>query len=182
MTRSRLILALRLVAVTGVAVMAVVLGIRLTHHTASVAPKVDKGVVVPAPTFSLPRLNGAGKLALASLRGKAVVLNFWASDCLPCKREMPRIEAAARRYSGRAVVVGIDVEDAKGPARAFLERYGATYPVVYDPNGVTLAPYGVAATPQTFFVDRRGRLVPPHILGPASAEQLAAGIGRALKT
>jgi hypothetical protein len=79
------------------------------------------------------------------------------------------------------VFVGIDVLDFKGPARAFVKRYGASYPIVFDPDAVTTGPYGVAATPQTFFVDRRGRLIPPHVLGPASTEALAAGISRALK-
>ena len=69
-----------------------------------------------------------------------------------------------------------------GPARAFLKRYGATYPVVFDPSGETVGPYGVGqGTPQTFFVDRRGRLIPPHVLGPVTAASLAAGISRALK-
>ncbi len=182
MTRRRLLVGLRLVAGGAVIVLAVLLVRDLMHPDHSVARSVQQGKIVPAPNFRLPRLNGTGKLQLAALRGKAVVLNYWASDCGPCKQEMPRLEAAARRYAGRVVFVGVDVEDVKGPARAFLTRYGVTYPIVFDQSGSTVGPYGVIGTPQTFFVDRRGRLVSPHVLGPVSDKSLAAGIRRALGT
>ena len=78
------------------------------------------------------------------------------------------------------VVVGIDVlEYRKGPAQAFRKRFDATYPMVFDPTGKTVGPWGVAATPQTFFVDRRGRIV-DHVLGPVTDATLAAGARRAL--
>lgn len=180
--RSRsVVLALRLLAGAGVVILGAVLVWRVTHQPASAKRQVSDKKIVSAPNFDLARLNGTGKLSLASLRGKVVVINFWASDCLPCKKEMPRLEAAARHYAASTVFVGIDVLDFKGPARRFLKRYGATYPAVFDPNGITAGPYGVAATPQTFFVDRRGRLIPPHVLGPATDKSLAAGISRALK-
>jgi cytochrome c biogenesis protein CcmG/thiol:disulfide interchange protein DsbE len=174
------LLGLRIVAVAGVVVLGATLVWRVTHQPASAKRQVSDRRIVKAPNFDLTRLNGTGKLSLASLRGKVVVINFWASDCVPCKKEMPRLEAASRQYAGKAEFVGIDVEDGKGPAQAFLKRYGATYPAVFDPNGVTTGPYGVLATPQTFFVDRRGRLIPPHVLGPATDKSLAAGIRRAL--
>ena len=80
---------------------------------------------------------------------------------------MPRLVSFATTWSARGVVVvGIDVlEHRRGPAQAFSRRYGATYPMVFDPTGSTVDPWGVAATPQTFFVDRRGRIV-DHVLGP----------------
>jgi cytochrome c biogenesis protein CcmG/thiol:disulfide interchange protein DsbE len=175
------VLALRVVAGAGVLVLGAVLVWRVTHQPAHAKTQATDARIVRAPNFDLARLNGVGKLSLASLRGKVVVINFWASDCLPCKQEMPRLEAAARRYANKAVFVGIDVLDFKGPARAFVKHYGATYPIVFDPEAVTAGPYGVAATPQTFFVDPRGRLIPPHVLGPASTKALADGISRALK-
>ena len=181
MTARRAVLVLRILAGAGVVILGAVLTWRVTHQPASAKRQVSDERIVRAPNFDLARLDGRGKLSLASLRGKVVVLNFWASDCLPCKQEMPRIEAAARRYAASTVFVGIDVLDFKGAARAFVKRYGASYPIVFDPDAVTTGPYGVAATPQTFFVDRRGRLIPPHVLGPASTEALAAGISRALK-
>ena len=177
----RVVLGLRVLAAAGVVTLGVALVWRVTHQPASAKRQVSDEKIVKAPNFDLTRLNGTGKLSLASLRGKVVVINFWASDCLPCKKEMPRLEAAAHRYAASTVFVGIDVLDFKGPARKFLKRYGATYPAVFDPNGITAGPYGVTATPQTFFVDRRGRLIPPHVLGPVTDKSLAAGISRALK-
>ena len=177
---------MRVVRVASVAVVLALLGLLVwdvAHGSgAGIAGKVDKGETVTAPALRLPSF-GAGDLSLASYRGKVVVVNFWQSSCLPCKQEMPRLEAAARRYAKNTVFVGVDLVDSKGAARAFAKRYGATYPLVFDGNGVTVAPWGVAqGTPQTFFVDRRGRLVPPHVLGPASAKALADGIARALRT
>ena len=91
------VLALRVVAGAGVLVLGAVLVWRVTHQPASAKTQVTDARIVRAPNFDLARLNGDGKLSLASLRGKVVVVNFWASDCLPCKQEMPRLEAAARR-------------------------------------------------------------------------------------
>jgi cytochrome c biogenesis protein CcmG, thiol:disulfide interchange protein DsbE len=171
------------VAAAGVGVLAVLLVWHLTHQPKSVLKAVAHHKVVPAPNFTLDRLNGPGRLSLASLRGKAVVVNFWASDCVPCKEEMPRLVAFARSVSPKqVVVVGIDVmELRKGPGRAFSERYDARYPMVFDPEGTTVVPWGVGqGTPQTFFVDRRGRIV-NHVLGPVSAEALRSGVARALR-
>jgi cytochrome c biogenesis protein CcmG, thiol:disulfide interchange protein DsbE len=178
----QVVLALRVVASAGVVALAALLVWHLAHQPAGRKP-VSTQKIVAAPNFDLPSLNGAGRLTLASLRGKVVVINFWASSCGPCKQEMPRIEAAARHYAKSTVFVGIDVVDSKGAARAFVKHYGATYPIAFDPNGVTVGPWGIAeGTPQTFFVDRRGRLIPPHVLGAASAQALADGIERALRT
>jgi cytochrome c biogenesis protein CcmG, thiol:disulfide interchange protein DsbE len=175
---------LRAGAVVLIAALAGVLVWHLTHQPASVAPQVARHEVVAAPNFDLARLTGTGRLSLASLRGRAVVVNFWASDCTPCKQEMPRLVSFAGSWSGRGVVVvGVDVDElAKGPARAFARRYGATYPMVFDPTGSTVDPWGVGeGTPQTFFVDRRGRIV-DHVLGPVSAAALTAGARRALRS
>jgi cytochrome c biogenesis protein CcmG/thiol:disulfide interchange protein DsbE len=176
--------ALRAVAGVAVAALAAVLLWHVTHQPKSVQGQVAKHQVVRAPGFELDRLDGPGKLSLASLRGKAVVVNFWASDCAPCKQEMPRLVSFARSWAGRGVVVvGIDVlEYAKGPARAFSRRYGATYPMVFDPRGSTVDPWGVGqGTPQTFFVDRHGRIV-DHVLGPVTAQSLDDGARRALRS
>ena len=171
-------------AVAGVVVLGAVLVWHVTHQPRSVVGQVARNEVVRAPGFDLDRLDGPGKLSLASLRGKAVVVNFWASDCAPCKEEMPRLVSFAGTWSGRGVVVvGVDVDElAKGPAQAFAHRYGATYPMVFDPTGSTVDPWGVGeGTPQTFFVDRRGRIV-DHVLGPVSTAALAAGAQRALRS
>ena len=145
-----------------------------------VAPKVDSGKVVPAPDFTLSRLDKRGRLQLASLRGKAVVLNFWASWCRPCNKEAPALQRAWKQHDGRVVVLGVDVNDFSGEARTFMRKHHVTYPVVHDNQNVTSPPYGLTGLPETFFVDRRGRLV-GHVTGQVSASELRDGIEEALR-
>ncbi len=147
----------------------------------AVTGSLASGKSIVAPDFELPRLEGGGTLALASLKGKAVVLNFWASWCGPCKDETPLLQKAWTRWEGKDVVfVGIDVKDFRGDAQAFVKRFGVTYPNVYDGKGSTVGRYGVTGFPETFFVDRNGRVV-YRIAGPVSDDQeLDGGIERAL--
>jgi cytochrome c biogenesis protein CcmG/thiol:disulfide interchange protein DsbE len=146
-----------------------------------VAAKVDKGHVVAAPKTSLPFFQRPGTFDLAAYRGKVVVLNFWASDCVPCKQEQRRLNAVAARYEPKGVVfLGIDEIDLNGPARAYLRHYDVRYPSVSDGDGAVAGMFGVTGTPETFFIDRRGRVVPPHIVAPPQGDALEAGIRRAL--
>jgi thiol-disulfide isomerase/thioredoxin len=171
---------LRAVAAAGVLALAGVLAWHLTHQPKSVAKAVAHGKPVAAPPFRLHSLSGSGTVSLAAYRGKAVVLNFWASDCAPCKREMPRLEQAAERWAGKPVaVVGIDVVDSRGAARAFARKHGVTYAIGFDGLGDTVAPYGVLYTPTTFFIDRRGLIV-KRILGPVTKSDLDVQIRHAL--
>ena len=145
--------------------------------------KLGGGRTPPAPGFALTRLDTPGKLDLASLRGKVVVLNFWASWCVPCKSEAPRLEAAWRRYRGQGVVViGVDAQDFTGDARRFIRRYKLTYPNVHDGPGNVGSKYGVTGFPETYFVDRSGRLVGDRVVGEVSAAKLTAGIRQALES
>jgi peroxiredoxin len=163
---------LRAIAAAGVLALAGVLVWHVTHQPKSVAKAVAAGKRVAAPEFRLDSLTGSGTVSLAAYRGKAVVLNFWASDCGPCKQEMPRLQHAAERWSAKPVaVVGIDVVDSRGAARAFAHNHGVTYAIGFDGLGDTVAPYGVLATPTTFFIDARGRIV-KRILGPVSTAAL----------
>lgn len=152
----------------------------LTHQHNGAARAILQGKVVRAPAFRLPRLTGGGTVSLAAYRGKAVVLNFWGSYCGPCKQEMPHLEAAYKRWGRRGVVVvGMDVVDSRRAARAFARSHGVTYPIAFDPVGDTTGPYGVLATPTTFFIDRRGLIV-KRILAAVSDAVLDAQIARAL--
>jgi cytochrome c biogenesis protein CcmG, thiol:disulfide interchange protein DsbE len=145
------------------------------------AAKFQRGEPVDAPVFSLSRLEGEGKLRLESLRGKVVVINFWAAWCDPCKKEAPLFEAAWQRYRSKGVeFVGINTNDFTGAAKDFVERYEVTYPNVRDANGRVLAEYGGLPLPRTFVVGRTGRIV-GYIYGEASAEDLERGIESALR-
>jgi cytochrome c biogenesis protein CcmG/thiol:disulfide interchange protein DsbE len=167
--------------------VAVVLGLlalliwKVVHQEKGV--KLGGGRTPSAPQFALSRLDAPGKLKLASLRGKVVVLNFWASWCAPCKSEAPRLEAAWQRYRNRGVVVvGVDGQDFSGDARRFIRKHGITYPNVHDGPGDIGTKYGVTGFPETYFVDRRGRLVGDRVVGEVSADKLTAGIQRALES
>jgi cytochrome c biogenesis protein CcmG/thiol:disulfide interchange protein DsbE len=151
-------------AVLAVAVLAGLLGWHLTHQTPP--PKVG----ARAPAFSLPQLDGRGTLSLASLRGKTVVLNFFASWCTPCKREAPVLERLWRDdRSKNLVVLGVDANDSQGDARRFVHAHGLTYPIVSDNDGlVAQNRYGVANLPATYVLDAKGRIVGGQILGPVS--------------
>jgi cytochrome c biogenesis protein CcmG/thiol:disulfide interchange protein DsbE len=135
-------------------------------RTGGAAAELERGESPVAPLFLLERLDRQGMLSLADLRGKGVVLNFWASWCGPCKDEAPLLEEAWREHRDRGlVVVGVDAQDFKGDARKFMKRFGITYPVVYDGKGSTLGRYGITGFPETYFVDRGGNLVGERIAG-----------------
>ena len=147
------------------------------------AAQVARGKPADAPDFSLPVFDGDGELSMRSLRGKAVVVNFWASWCGPCKDEAPALEAAWRSYRDQGlVVVGVNPkgEDFSGDVRRFIRRYEMTYPVVRAP-GSLLGDFGLRGYPETFFVDRRGRIV-AHASGPIDEERLDLEVRALLRT
>ena len=133
-----------------------------------------------APNFSLDRLDRPGTLQLSAFRGKVVVLNFWASWCFPCKQEAPALQAASRQWGNRVAVVGVDVNDFTGDARSFMRRHGITYPIGHDNGNVTTPKYGLTGLPETFFLDRRGRVV-AHVPGAVKASAIRDGIEEALQ-
>jgi thiol-disulfide isomerase/thioredoxin len=172
----------RVAAVVGVVALAGLLVWRLAHQDTKVAKAVAKGRPVAAPAFHLSRLGGGPPLTLASYRGKAVIVNFWASYCGPCKKEMPRLQRAAQRWAGKDVeVVGIDTIDNHRAARDFARKHGVTYPIGFDDVAETADRYGVSYTPTTFFVDRRGLIV-KRVLASMSDDQIDTQLERALRS
>jgi cytochrome c biogenesis protein CcmG/thiol:disulfide interchange protein DsbE len=116
-----------------------------------------------------------GRVSLAELRGHPVVLNFWASWCLPCKAEAPRLAAAAKAHAGDVLFLGIDVQDFKSDARRFLTKYNANYVSVRDGGDSTYSAYGLTGLPETYYLDARGR-IRAHAVGEVSARELEQGI------
>ncbi len=169
---ARLLRLAQLLALAAVAALLALLVWRVTAvDEGGAADALDRGEAVEAPALAFERLDvEGGVLDLTSLRGKAVVVNFWASWCIPCKDEAPFLEETWRRYRAAGlVVVGVDAQDFRADARRFIRRYGITYPVVYDGRGASLAAWGVAGFPETFFVDRAGRLVGERLQGGVDA-------------
>ncbi|HMC09401.1 MAG TPA: TlpA disulfide reductase family protein [Actinomycetota bacterium] len=118
-------------------------------------PKARQGA--PAPDFQLPLLGG-GTLSSRELKGSPVVVNFWASWCVPCRKEAPVLEATFKQYEGRGVrFVGVDYEDLESDAQRFVREFGITYPSVRDTGGTLASAFGVRGVPETFFVDRQWR-------------------------
>lgn len=170
---ARVKLAAQVAAVGLVAALLALLVWRVANQETSEIPSaLAAGERPPAPDFTLERLDRKGTLTLSDLRGRAVVINFWASWCGPCKDEAPFLEQAWRDHRDEGlVVVGVNFDDARSAARAFIEETGMTYPVVVDRNGKVVVDYGLTGVPETFFVDRRGRLVGTRIAGPVNDDK-----------
>jgi cytochrome c biogenesis protein CcmG/thiol:disulfide interchange protein DsbE len=133
-----------------------------------------------APSFALAQFDGQ-PFALADHRGKVVVLNVWSSWCIPaCYNEAPALEAAWQRYRDRGVVfVGVNYQDREAAAREFLARFHLTFPNGPDTGSRVSIAYGVRGVPETFFIDRDGRLAYRHI-GEITLEALVQQIERLL--
>lgn len=142
--------------------------------------RIAAGDKPAAPGFTLKRLDGPGRVSLASLRGHPVVVNFWASWCDPCKAEAGRLESAYRQWRGRGVrFLGVDANDFASDGRRFASRHGVTYTNLEDGQGSTLGRWGVTGFPETFFLDARGRVV-AHVAGEIKAADLQTGIQKSL--
>jgi cytochrome c biogenesis protein CcmG/thiol:disulfide interchange protein DsbE len=134
----------------------------------------------PAPALRLRGLDGA-EVDLAALRGRPVVVNFWATWCEPCAREFPLLRrAAADRRSDRLAVVGVLTGDRPDAARAFVRRHDATWPVGLDPDATTAGRWGAVGLPHTFFVRPDGTLA-SHQLGELTQATLDRQLAEILR-
>ncbi len=135
-----------------------------------------------APDFTLPTLDGRGTVRLADLRGRVVVVNFWASWCAACREEHPNLLAAWDRYRDHGVVLlGVDYQDSRRAALAYMAELGGDWPVLDDPGGRTGLVYGVYGVPETFFIGRDGVIAHKRV-GASSYELLSDQIQRLLSS
>jgi cytochrome c biogenesis protein CcmG, thiol:disulfide interchange protein DsbE len=150
------------------------------------APPLASGY---APEFSITTFDGQ-TLSSASLKGKAVVVNFWASWCIPCRDEAPALERAWEKYGGRGLVVlGVDYVDTEPEAKAFISEFKQTYPNGPDVGTRVSQAYHITGVPETYFIGRDGKLLPGidsdgHVngnwIGPVPEEALIARIEQLL--
>jgi cytochrome c biogenesis protein CcmG/thiol:disulfide interchange protein DsbE len=134
-------------------------GLSSTKPDRGIERSLASGKREPAPKVDLQRLSGGGRSSLADYRGKVVVLNFWASWCGPCRTESPLLQRWHRRLIRQGgTVLGVDVLDVSSDARDFVSKHNLTYPMLRDGAGDTLGSFGVVAYPETFVIDRRGRV------------------------
>jgi cytochrome c biogenesis protein CcmG/thiol:disulfide interchange protein DsbE len=134
-----------------------------------------------ATDFELQTFEGR-PVTLAGLRGKVVVVNFWASWCYPaCYEEAPALERAWRAYRDRDVVlIGVAIQDTEEAARKFITDFSLSFPTAPDPGGRVSVEYGVYGVPETFFIDRRGRIRLKHA-GAVTDELFRSQVDRLLR-
>ncbi|MFI5028591.1 MAG: TlpA family protein disulfide reductase [Solirubrobacterales bacterium] len=124
------------------------------------------------PDRPLPVLNGAGKGAIADYRGRWVLVNLWASWCVPCRQEAPVLESFYRSHRKQGVVVlGINVQDNEADALAFMREFQPTYPELRSVGNERSEAFGATGVPENYLVDPHGRLAVPWP-GPVDARIL----------
>ncbi len=136
-------------------------------HAAQQQPSSLIGSQVP--DLTIQSLDGQ-VVGLRALKGTPLIINFWASWCIPCRQEAPVLAAEARRVAGQAQFVGVDIQDTDTAARAYEAEIKSPYPVGPAIHG-SYRDFGVTAPPETFFVDRRG-IVQSRIIGPVDSHRM----------
>jgi len=172
---------LALVVVAVIAAAMVYFGFHMARRSGSDAPSI-LGKSTPAPDFTLEKLNG-GNLKLSDLRGKAVLLNFWATWCGPCKIETPWLVEMQNQYGNQGLqVIGVAMDDSgKDEISKFAKDMGVNYPVLLGKEAVGDEYGGVPALPESFFIGRDGKIV-DRIIGLKGKAEIEDAIKRALNT
>lgn len=186
--------AYALIVLTGVAMIAL-LGYGLISRApdTGIDDSLTAGHAARAPGFQLDVLQRGdldapltsaltaplrdGRIALGELRGVPVVLNFWASWCVPCREEASLLQRSWERDARPrgVLMLGLDMQDTDEDARAFMRDFHVSYLNIRDPTNDTSRRYGATGIPETFFISTRGQIV-GHVIGVVTPEQLSAGI------
>ena len=171
-------------------------GITAQNPSTTIDDNLARGQSTPAPPFRLailqpgslgpllkPKLGATLArrwLNLSELRGTPIVLNIWASWCVPCQQEAATLERVWRRQARPhgVLFVGLDMQDVITDARTFMRHYGIDYLNIRDPSNDVPRSYGATGVPETFFITAQGRII-GHIPGESSMQQLTAGIAAA---
>jgi cytochrome c biogenesis protein CcmG/thiol:disulfide interchange protein DsbE len=156
----------------------------LADHRAVSAPGFELAVLANGRAGPLSavwsRAAADRRVALKELLGTPVVVNFWASWCDPCRVEAPVLERGWRAARRRGVLfVGLNQQDVREDARAFMRHFAHDFPSVRDPTGATANRWGVTGIPETFFISREGNVV-GHVIGTVTPAQLTDGVSAAL--
>ena len=134
------------------------------YGSSRTAPPLTRGSA--APDFSLPRLDGGGDIELSGLRGRVVLLNFWATWCAPCEQEMPAMQRLHEKLAdGGFDLLAVSVDNSEADVRAFRDRLGLGFPVLLDPERKASNLYQTFRYPESFLIDRNGVVVERYV-GP----------------
>ena len=170
----------RTVLVVGIAIAAAlvaVLFMGLGKDPAAIrSPLINK----PAPTFALREVGTNRTIDIAEFRGKPLVINFWATWCMPCWEEHPVLVANARRLQPNVQFLGVVFDDKEDKILGFLQQRGTSYPTLVDDKGKTAIAYGVGGVPETYFLDGNGVIRVKHT-GPMSTDDIQANLQKAVR-
>jgi len=146
----------------------------------STSGQPSRPAVVAAPAFSLPLLgdDSGQQVTLSKYRGRPLIVNFFASWCVPCKTETPLLASFYRGEKDKMALVGLDENDSVSSATAFTRADGVSYPVGWDPHFAVGTAYGVIALPQTFFLNAKHQIV-DRVFGKVTLASLHKGMALA---
>lgn len=163
-----------IVLLGAIIIAAAIVGLALARQ------KMTQPTAGPAPDFTVTTFDGQ-EIALSQLRGQVVVVNFWASWCIPCKDEAPVLQAAWERYRDRGVLLlGIAYVDTESASLAFMEEFGITYPNAPDTGTRVSEAYHITGVPETFIIDQNGQIA-EFFYAQVTEQQLAATLDRLIE-